>query len=123
MPNSTQSHDPGYIVKFRGLEINCADVDHVVEAVKALMPLEREVDVPTHAEPAEPAEPHEAAPDVATAVQALFREAPVWRRPVEIVKELKRKRVPGAKYTKVYAVLRYGGFVKREGKWNVAAAA
>lgn len=121
MPHSMQ-HDPGYVVNFRGLEIKCADVDHVIEAVKALMPLEREVEVPTHAEPAQDSAPAEPS-SIALAVQELFRESPDWRRPVEIVKALRRKRIPGTKYTTVYAALRYGRFVKREGKWNVAEAA
>jgi hypothetical protein len=50
----------------------------------------------------------------------LYREAPEWRRPVEIVRALRKRRVAGAKYTTVYAALRYGNFVKRNGRWNVA---
>lgn len=122
------THDSAYIVLFRGLEVRCETIDHVVEAVRALEPLEhapvksgerveREVPVPRP----EPIQFVNASP-VATAVYDLFRAEPTWRRPVEIVKALKRRRVPGAKYTSVYAVLRYGDFVKREGRWNVKDA-
>ena len=116
--NETQV--PEFTVEFHGITIKCRDVEHVVETVKALVPLEREVPVPTHAEA--PIEFANANP-IATAVYDLFRETPSWRRPVDIVKALKRKRVQGAKYTSVYAVLRYGDFEKAGGKWNLRGAA
>lgn len=116
-----------YTVVFRGLEVKCGDIAEVVSAVKALEPLEqmplragdrveREVPVVTRA-PA-PIAVISTSP-VAVAVYDLFRAKPHWRRPIEIVKELKRRRVVNAKYTTVYAVLRYGDFVKREGRWNI----
>ena len=111
-----------FVVEFRGLKVQCRDVEHVVEVVGALAPTEREVPVPQHAElPRETIEVAHANP-IATAVYDVFREEPRWRRPIEVVKTL-RKRGVRAKYTNVYAVLRYGDFVKREGKWNVKDAA
>jgi len=109
---------PAFVVEFRGLKVMCDSVERVVEAVTRLAPLEREVPVPRSAEAPQPLEVSGASP-VATAIYDLYRETPQWRRPVEIVKALRKRRVPGAKYTTVYAVLRYGDFVKREGKWNL----
>ena len=115
--NETQV--PEFTVEFHGITIKCRDVEHVVETVKALVPLEREVPVPTHAEaPIEFANTN----PIATAVYDLFRETPSWRRPVEIVKALK-KRGTRTKYANVYAVLRYGDFDKQGGKWNLKGAA
>ncbi len=111
---------PAFVVEYHGIKVQCDSVEHVVETVKRLAPLEREVAVP-EGTTAPPIEFANASP-VATAVYDLFRETPSWRRPVEIVKALKRKRVQGAKYTSVYAVLRYGDFVKREGRWNTKDA-
>ena len=110
----------GYTVMYRGIEVKCDSVERVVEAVNALAPLEREVPVPQHAS-ADAAS--EAPSPVAAAVQELFVREPAWRRPIEIVKALRRQRVPGTKYTTVYAALRYGAFVKREGRWNRKDAA
>lgn len=117
-----EMREPEFTVEFRGIAIKCRDVEHVVETVKALVPLEREVAIPASAEAHAPLDVPGASP-VATAVYDLFREQPTWRRPVEIVKALKRKRVQGAKYTSVYAVLRYGDFEKAGGKWNLRGAA
>lgn len=115
----TVQHDPAFVVEYRGLKVGCHSIESVVEAVRALAPLEREVPVPQSAEPITFIN----ASPVATAIYDLYRAEPTWRRPVEIVKALKRQRVPGTKYTTVYAVLRYGDFVKREGRWNVKDAA
>lgn len=117
---------PAFTIMFRDLRVQCDTVAHVVEAVKALSPLElgdpveREVPVPMHADAAKLDVAH--ASPVATAIYDMFREAPQWRRPIDIVKALKRRRIAGAKYASVYAVLRYGDFVKREGKWNLKDA-
>ncbi len=118
------SNTPAFTVEFRGLKVQCDDVNHVVEAVKALAPLEygdrieREVPVPQNDATLD----IPGASPLATATYDLFRAEPRWRRPVEIVRELRKRRITGAKYTTVYAVLRYGDFVKREGRWNVADA-
>lgn len=118
MQNSTEL-TPAFVVEYRGIKVQCDSVEHVVETVQRLAPLEREVAVPQANEPLPIAD----ANPVATAVYDLYRAEPRWRRPVEIVKALRKRRVPGAKYTTVYAVLRYGDFVKREGRWNVGDAA
>jgi hypothetical protein len=120
MPHNQQHNEstPAFVVEFHGIKVQCDSVEHVVETVKRLAPLEREVPVPASSE----ALGVEGASPVATAVYDLFRGDASWRRPVEIVRALKRKRIQGAKYTSVYAVLRYGDFVKREGRWNVKDA-
>lgn len=122
----SNSESPAFVVEFRGLKVQCSDVEHVVEVVKRILPLEREVAVPMRAEPPQTIAAQQLTIDgaspVATAVYDLFRAEPRWRRPVEIVKALKKRRVAGAKYTNVYAVLRYGDFVKREGRWNTKDA-
>lgn len=116
MQHTPLNETPAFTIQFRGMRVQCANVEQVVEAVRALSPLEREVSVPIASE-ARPIADVSASP-IAVAVYDLFREEPRWRRPVEIVKAL-RKRHIGAKYTNVYAVLRYGDFVKREGRWNL----
>ena len=93
-----------------------------METVKALVPLEREVPVPTSAEARDESISFANPNPIATAVYDLFRETPSWRRPVEIVKALK-KRGTRTKYANVYAVLRYGDFDKQGGKWNLKGAA
>lgn len=113
-----------YTVTLRGMKVECETVEQVVEVVQALAPLQggdREVAVPTHTETPSPISMLDVghASPVTTAVYALFRENPRWRRPIEIVKALRKQRVPGAKYTTVYAALRYGDFVKRDGEWNL----
>jgi hypothetical protein len=52
--NEGISHADGataFTVVFRGLRVQCDSVEHVVEAVKALAPLEREVPVPMRRRP------------------------------------------------------------------------
>lgn len=123
--NEVSSHDgaAAFTVMFHGLRVQCDSVEHVVEAVRALAPLEREVAVPTAVEAGTPLTGTGATSPIAIAVSELYREEPQWRRPVEIVRALRKRRVPGAKYTTVYAALRYGSFVKRNGRWNTQAAA
>ena len=124
MQHSSEGTQPAFVVEFHGLKVHCDTMEHVVTAVKALAPLEREVPVPmrTDREVAVP-EPISivGASPIATAVYDLYREEPRWRRPVEIVKALKKRGVR-TKYPNVYAVLRYGDFVKREGRWNTKDA-
>lgn len=114
--------EPEYTIEYHGVTIKCQDVESVVETVKALVPLEREVPVPTHDDAATDALPVANANPVATAMYTMYRETPTWRRPVEIVKALRKYGVR-TRYANVYAVLRYGDFVKREGRWNVKDAA
>lgn len=115
---------PAYRVEVHGLKVECDTVEQVVEVVRRLERMDREVPLPAPQRADTTTIPFavNGANPVATAIYAMFRETPVWRRPVEIVKALKRKRISGAKYNSVYAVLRYGDFAKRNGRWNLKDA-
>jgi hypothetical protein len=111
-----------YVIEFRGMKIGVPTVEKVVETVRAL---EREVPVPTRTDvevpvPSAPRREFAASGDaLTTAIYGMFREEPRARRPVEIVRALrKRRELRGdATYQRVYGVLRHGDFEKRAGKW------
>ena len=106
-----------YIIEYRGLRIGVPTVEKVVEVVRTL---EREVPVPQTAEAATPRREFAASGDaLTTAVYAMFRSEPRARRPVEIVKALRKRRElkADATYQRIYGVLRHGDFEKRAGRW------
>lgn len=113
---------PAYRVEVRGLTIACDTVEQVIEVVQRMDRfVDREVPLPAPiSEPVVFEVPNANA--LATAVYGLFREDYRWRRPVEILKALKRKKMKDATYNRVYAVLRYGDFKQRDGKWNLKDA-
>lgn len=112
---------PAYTVVVQGVKVECVTVAQVVEAVKALSVIEREVSPTNQAEPRALAVSN--VTPVSKAVYQLFKHEPAWRRPVEIMRALRRLGVPKteATYNRVYAVLRYGDFERRDGKWNLVA--
>lgn len=110
-----------YTVVARGVEVRCKNIAQVVVAVEALSG-DREVPV------ARASETHSATEAVVQsandAIAELFRVDPAPKRPVEIIKALRKRGVPRAetKYNHVYAVLRYGPYVKDEGRWMMKSA-
>lgn len=115
-----ETMDDGYTIVARGVEVRCKSIAQVVVAVEALSG-DREVPVARATEPA-----HDAAAQTANeAIAELFRLDPTPKRPVEIIKALrKQRRVPRSEltYNHVYAMLRYGPYVKDEGKWVMKSA-
>lgn len=79
--------------------------------------LDREVPVPQTTEPRREFAPSGDA--LTTAIYAIFRAESKARRPVEILRALKRrKELRGdATYQRIYGVLRHGDFEKRGGRW------
>lgn len=114
----SDTHDE-YTVIHGNTAVRCTSIAQVVEVVRHL---EREVPVatPVAETPASPRITVEDI-DVRTATQQLFAGDRKWRRPIEIVKALRKLGVPrgDATYNKVYATLRYGPFVYNDGRWNL----
>ena len=118
----THDRNGGYTVRFGDAKIECADVEQVVEVVKAMKPfVEPTVQTYSVTPSVRIARTHN---DIQSAAAALFRESPMWRQPIEILKALRKRGVPRAEatYHRVYAALRYGPFVKRDGRWNLSDA-
>ena len=110
-----------YVIEYRGMRIGVPTVEKVVETVRAL---DREVPVPTRTdvEVPLPAPRREFAPSadaLTTAIYGMLRGESRGRRPVEIVRALKkRKELRGdATYQRIYGVLRHGDFEKHGGRW------
>lgn len=112
-----------YVIEYRGMRIGVPTIEKVVEAVRAL---EREVPVPLEVGPQDvlqliaPRQEFEASGDaLTTAIYAMFRGDTRARRPVEIVKALRKRRElrADATYQRIYGVLRHGDFEKRGGRW------
>ena len=116
-----------YVIEYRGMKIGAANVERVVEVVRAL---DREVPVPTRTDvevplPA-PRRDFVASGDaLTTAIYGMFRSEPRARRPVEIVRALKKRRElkSDATYQRIYGVLRHGDFEKRGGRWMLRGGA
>lgn len=114
--------DAAYTIEFRGMRIGVPTIEKVVEAVRAL---EREVPVPVTAEIAAPRRDFVASGDaLTTAIYDIFRSEPRARRPVEIVRALKKRRElkSDATYQRVYGVLRHGDFEKQGSRWMLKGA-
>lgn len=111
-----------YVIEYRGMKIGLPTIEKVVEAVRAL---EREVPVPRSADlagmesRAERVEFVTSGDALTTAIYSMFREEPKARRPVEIVRALRKRRElkTDATYQRIYGVLRHGDFEKRGGRW------
>ena len=117
----------GYVVELRGLKVQCATVEQVVEAVRALEPLanghDREVAVPMRTDREVALTNGNAGEDspLTRELYAMLREAPRALRPVEIVRALRKRGLGRAetKYARVYGALRHGDFMKQGGRWSV----
>lgn len=108
-----------YVIEYRGLKIGVPTVEKVVETVRAL---EREVPVP---QATEPRREFVASGDaLTTAIYDEFRREPRARRPIELVRALRKRRElkADATYQRVYGVLRHGDFEKQGGAWMLRGA-
>lgn len=126
MQQQETSQTPAYTVELRGMKIQCADIDAVVEVVRKLEPVER-----ADLAPAPQATPEReritlevSGNPLAEAVYGQFRNNASWRRPAELVRAIRALRDPklpkkDVTYNRVYAVLRYGDFTKDGGRWNL----
>lgn len=120
-------NNEGYTVELRGLKIQCASVEQVVAAVRALEPLagDREVEVPTRTdrEVALPAGNPSLDSPLTRELEFVLKAAPRALRPVEIIRALRKRGLSRAdtKYARVYGALRHGGFEKEAGRWSVSA--
>lgn len=115
-----------YVIEYRGMRIGVPTVEKVVETVHALdRGIDREVPVPTRTDvevPVPATTRHEFAASgdaLTTAIYNEFRRESRARRPIELVRALKKRRElrGDATYQRVYGVLRHGDFEKRGGKW------
>ena len=110
-----------YVIEYRGLKIGAATVERIVEVVRAL---DREVPVPTRTDvevplPAARREFEPSGDALTTAIYGMLRGAERGRRPVEILRALKKRRElkSSATYQRIYGVLRHGDFEKSGGRW------
>ena len=106
-----------YIIEYRGMKIGVPSIEKVVETVRAL---DREVPMPVAAEAAAPRREFAPSADaLTTAIYGMLRGESRGRRPVEILRALrKRRELKGdATYQRIYGVLRHGDFEKHGGRW------